>query len=302
MKNNLNLITGIEVGEPLFLRNLTLFPLTNGGKDFTRIEILSEAKGKKLVEIRELETPKIDTVLIKNNSAKRIFALDGEGIQGALQDRVINSSALIAEKTEVEIPVSCVEAGRWSGGEEFFSQRAISYPSLRAIICSSVTSSLYRTKKFTSNQNQIWDSIKKKMERFKVNSRTSSIHDLYSSRQKYLASYKEGIKSLKNLNGLFVFCGERLLCLDLFGSKSLFNKLKEQLITSYALDALEGESSSPPGINRIKRLLIGIKEAEMRTFPSFSLGEEIRFETDELTGRGLVFQDSLIHLSAFPKS
>ncbi len=301
MEKQLLEIEGFKVGEPLFLKNLILFPLTNGNKDFGRVEILSEAKEKKHIEVRELASPKIDTVIIKNKSPHRVFALDGEGIIGALQDRVINTSALIAEKSEIEIPVSCVEEGRWSGSHEFLRARTISYPSLRAIICFTVSSSLHKTKKFATDQNQIWSSIKKKIESFKITSRTSSLRDIYSSFRRHLESYQEEVAFLKDLNGLLVFAGGRLLCLDLFANKKLFNKLKDQLITSYALDALEIKTSAPPRVGEAKRLFREIKEAKVKTFPSFSLGDEIRFETKDLIGRGLVFNNSLFHLSAFPK-
>jgi len=38
----------------------------------------------------------------------------GEELVGGKQDRIVNSSFLIAGKTEVVIPVSCVEQGCWS--------------------------------------------------------------------------------------------------------------------------------------------------------------------------------------------
>lgn len=301
MEKILEELERFTIGEGLFLKNLTIFPLTNGGKDFGRIEILSAAKEKKRIEVRELDSPSIDTVILRNNSPNQVFALDGEGIIGALQDRVINTSGLIAEKSEVKVPVSCVEAGRWGGNSEFFRARTISYPSLRAIICSTVSSSLRRTKKFKSNQNQVWNSIQKKIKKFKVSSQTSSLKDIYSSLRKNWAGYQEEARFLKDLNGLLVFSGRKFLCLDLFGSKRLFEKLKDQLIISYALDALEKETSAPPRIDRVKSLWQEIEKAKAKTFPSFSLGEEIRFEAKELIGRGLVCNNSLLHLSAFPK-
>jgi hypothetical protein len=39
--------------------------------------------------------------------------LDGEQLVGAKQNRIPNMIVLVAAQTEVTIPVSCVEQGRW---------------------------------------------------------------------------------------------------------------------------------------------------------------------------------------------
>jgi hypothetical protein len=38
---------------------------------------------------------------------------DGEQLVGAKQNRILNMTVLVAAETEVTIPVSCVERGRW---------------------------------------------------------------------------------------------------------------------------------------------------------------------------------------------
>ncbi len=301
METGLGIIEEYKIGEPLFLKNLVLFPLTDGEKEFGRIETLAEAQAKRHLAISELVKPRVDAILIRNNSPNRVFALDGDGLIGAYQDRIINSSALIEERSEVEVPVSCVEAGRFRGSPEFSALPILSYPSLRALICATVSTSLKKTRRFKTNQEEVWQSISKKIERFKVTSQTSSMKDIYSQLTSRLASYKAGIGELKELNGFIVFSGERILGIDLFGSRGLFNKMKERLIESYALEALTQKTSFPPRIGRAKKFWEEIKVAEIKDFPSFALGREIRFETENVIGRGLLIDGSLLHLSAFDR-
>src|SRR5437764_4813372 len=48
-----------------------------------------------------------------NEMTNPVFLLDGEQLIGAKQNRVLNLSLMLAAKSESEIPVACVEAGRW---------------------------------------------------------------------------------------------------------------------------------------------------------------------------------------------
>ncbi len=302
MEKRFKAMERFEVGEPRFLKNLVLFPLTDGDTDLGRISLLSEALAKNHLEIKELKAPRMDTIVVKNNSDLPVLALEGEGLIGAWQDRVINSSALIAKKSEVKIPVSCVESGRWSGDKEFFSGWTISYPSLRAIISQSVSQSLSLNRRFQADQNRVWRSITEKIKRFKVNSVTSSMHDVYSQARKQLLSYKEGVEEIKGWNGVIVLIGKEILCIDLFGSKRLFTKLKEALIASYALDALESRIPTTPRIERVKEIWEEVKRTPGKRFPSFALGDELRLETRDLFGRCLIYNEKIIHFSAFRRS
>ena len=47
-----------------------------------------------------------------NRSDDMVFVMDGEEVVGGKQNRIVNASFLIAPKSEVALPVSCVER-RW---------------------------------------------------------------------------------------------------------------------------------------------------------------------------------------------
>ena len=53
---------------------------------------------------------------------------------GAQQNRTFDVSVLVAARAQLQVPVSCVEAGRWDGGrhdESFSPAPQAAYPALR---------------------------------------------------------------------------------------------------------------------------------------------------------------------------
>ena len=59
-----------------------------------------------------------------NRGPKPTLIIDGEELVGAKQNRVVNLTILVAAESELIIPVSCVEAGRWRAKSEPVRDRA----------------------------------------------------------------------------------------------------------------------------------------------------------------------------------
>lgn len=296
-------LEGLKIEEPRFLRNLVIYPLSNGDKTNPRIKVLDDALKDKDVLISELDNARIEQVRLQNRSDYRVFVLDGEEITGAWQDRIATTAAYIDAKSEVLLPTSCVEQGRWGGNREFSLANTCSYPSLRALLCKDVTNSLNKTKTFKANQERVWQSVNKKLNSLKVQSQTSSMHDIFKRLNEELNRFSESAKELSAFTGMIAACSEDIICLDLFGYKNIFTQLAPKLLASYGLDALEKmvHSSTPP-TEKATKLLVQLKRIQPRRFFSVGLGDELRFQSTKILGRALIFGDDLLHLSAFPKS
>lgn len=294
---------GIKLEEPRFLRNLVIYPLSNGGKSNPKIRVLDDALKEKNILISELESARVEQVRLQNRSDNRVFVLDGEEITGAWQNRIATTGAFIDTKSEVRLPTSCVEQGRWQGDKQFTFANSCSFPSLRAVLCKDVTASLLKTRKFNANQERVWKSISNKLDSLKVQSMTSSMHDIFKRLKDELARFSEGAGELSQFTGMIATCGERIICIDLFGYKNIFARLAPKLLESYGLDALEKmDSVSEPSTNKIEKLITQLKRVQLRRFPSVGLGDELRFQGTKVLGRALCFGDDLLHFSAFPKS
>lgn len=295
-------IEKIQIGEPFFIKNLLLYPIYFENKTKFNPLSLYEALNNKMVKIEEVNGGKINEVVFKNLSDEKIFAIDGEEIIGALQNRVINTAFLAKERAEFLLPVTCVEEGRWSGNKKEFLPGEMSFVTIRSELCKSVNKSLYEKKKFESNQSAVWKRVKETLKSLKVNSKTLSMHDTYNKCKDEIEKYIENL-DFNQFNGFIAFAGKDFLCMDFFYSKDLFNKYKIKILKGYAIDALmrKNEVTNIKDRKEIEEIILEIKNGNKRKFKSISLGNEIRFETKNFVGRALEHNDKILHLAVFKK-
>lgn len=292
----------IEIGEPVFIKNLLLYPLYSDGEIGFNALSLEEAIKEGKAKIEEKNGGSVNEVIFKNLSEEKIFALDGEEIIGALQNRVTNTAFFAEEESTFILPVTCVEEGRWEGKERVFSPGEISFASLRAILCKTTTQSLYRKKSFSSDQSLVWETIRKTLSTFRIKSSTLSMHDTYTSLKSEIEKYTESV-DFDNANGFIAFAGQKFLCMDYFSSKTLLRKYKLKLLKGYAIDAMmrKNENTEIRNKKEIKEIISNLNKGKISRYPSLSLGEEIRIENDKFIGRALGYQEKLVHASFFEK-
>ena len=129
-----NYLGKVKIGSKQSHKNLEVFPLlfTNGGT--LNYMLLDEALDENSIDILEVdEGGSVPDLKVKNKSKKMLLLIDGEELVGAKQNRIVNTTILIAARTTVTIPVSCVEQGRWDyKSEKFYSEKRVMAPSMRA--------------------------------------------------------------------------------------------------------------------------------------------------------------------------
>ena len=251
------------------------------------IRTLEETVDKCDVEIKELENPDVTGVLLDNHGAYPLLVLDGEELTGAMQNRIITRSNIIAARTSRTIPVICAEEGRWDeiGG---FATGYCSYPRLRALLAS----------KKMNTQQIIWREIDRKLTVTKTVSQTSSMHDIYDSLEDEVSRYVEGFQSLNHTTvGFIGVAGEGILGCDIFSHPTIYHKFEKKLIRSYALDAIEHQKPSRDVID-----VAGFLNQVVTTLKKKRFGdrENFRVKARSFSGQGITHQKQLIHLSAFP--
>src|SRR5262249_61609992 len=90
-----------------------------------------ESQALKVTEVSE--GGNVPTLKVVNTSGAHVFLMAGEQLIGAKQNRVLNTSLMVAPEVELPVPVSCVEQGRWAyHRRDFGSSGTSSHARLRA--------------------------------------------------------------------------------------------------------------------------------------------------------------------------
>lgn len=102
--------------------------------------------------------------------------------------------------------------------------------------------------------------------------------------------------------GLAVYINNRFACLDLFAGSTTLAKLWPRLLKSYALEALTTRGRAPKEPKPTPAALIStIDQSEYVTYPSVSLGLDLRLNGPGIVGAGLLVDEKIVHLSVFPR-
>jgi hypothetical protein len=286
--------------------NLTMIPFLagNGGEpDYLTLE---EGLSQGFVTITEITTGgSVPELKLVNKSPDKVLVVDGEELMGAKQNRIVNASFLIAGNSEVIIPVSCVEQGRWSYRSAMFSYgEKVMPPSLRREKQKKVAESLNRGAGYRSDQGEIWNELAAKQARMAVHSETSAMADLFEGQKDRLADYLKAFHLVDSqVGGLFAING-KAAGLECFGDWQTFSKFFKKLIQSYALDAID--MIEEPKVDHvaaadIRQFMEGIRKAPRKSYSSLGLGENIRAEGPFVSGAALVYNETVLHLSAFAR-
>lgn len=135
------------VSGPYSHENLSIFLLHGKSAGGPVPLTLEEALAKGFVEVHETGT--VSQLKIQNTGKEEVFVHAGDIVKGGKQDRVVTSSFILSAKSkEVELPVYCVEAGRWAprGAEDSakFSASAEMLPTKEAKLAMMATASVAR--------------------------------------------------------------------------------------------------------------------------------------------------------------
>ncbi len=294
----------LHVGEPRTVGAVTVFALSWEVPGVFPYLTLGEALEQRAVVITEIsQGGSVPELAVENAGETAVLLLDGEELRGAKQNRVLNTSILLAPKSRSVIPVSCTEQGRWHYVSNAFEDSGfVMSRSARIEKNRSVSASLKQGRAHRSDQGAVWQAIRDLSDKAGVRSDTGAQRDVFEARSEALIEVEKKISCLDGQCGLVVFVHGEPVGFDAVSLPRAYARLHGKLLKSYALESL-AENTQPdgetPGRDQALFFLESCTETAGEDYPAAGLGTECRFESKQRTGFSLVHRGEAIHSAFF---
>jgi hypothetical protein len=234
-------LDSVGVGAAITRGNLTVFPLVLRRPAAAEDHLmLDEALAKKQLVIEEAGAQgSVNALEVVNRSDHPVVLVGGELLLGGKQDRIVARSLVLRPRSRTEVPVFCVEHGRWGGGKSFELAAAMGHTDLRKLA-------------IAGDQQKVWNEVASENRR--VGAVTPS--DTYRAAARKLDAdlgplARELAAELArdaNATGIAVAIDGDVVAVEWFASPRLFERIREKLVASYAAQArAKGRATpSPP--------------------------------------------------------
>lgn len=289
-----------EMESPIWEKNgLRLIPITASDNfvasqaSVAQYQVLEEAIQEKHFRITEKkpygrfeDDTAVNALTVQNKTEHEVFLMAGEVVQGGNQDRVIAEDQIIAARDIQDIPVFCVERGRWTyEGDHAIDEIDKKVFAFRGYY--SVASTRVRQAVASGNQHKVWDNVASVTDTHKATSSTSayagleSDEDFVRQRTQLKRFFSDKLDKNERIVGFVAVHNDRLIGADIFGHPDLLNRQFAALVTSYATDAITGVDS--------RRM----QEGELDKFIA-------ELSNEASSTKGLRVDGQLIHYSKLP--
>jgi len=292
------LLAGLTVDKPRMHENMVVFPIRYSGKQAAGDwATMDEAFAGGYLKIREKEQARVPEVLMENTGGKTVLLMSGEIIKGGRQTRVVKQDTIIESKQKVTVAVFCIEQSRWHGKREFKGSSNI------------VSFSMQNEIKRGAGQQQVWDNVQRTGAALEVSSPTSSLDEMLDSeevQERYQKVHDElGKFSPPDTIGIAVADARtgRVMGLELFGRRDLFEELQEKLIEGYATDLVlpRGESSekrrSEVTEKDVEGFIRRVVEGKSKYEDTPGSGRGVDLVSGSIKGKGVALGSDAIHVS-----
>ncbi len=304
MKTVAQALSGLQLGDSISHEGLTAHPLLCESllnKDYLTLD---EALELGFASVHEVSTDgSVPKLLFANRGEQAVFLLDGEELVGAKQNRILNITVLAPAGKDTVIPVSCVEAGRWSHSRpDFSSVPRAQFSMSRAKKAAQVSANLSEHSEARSDQAEVWADIDDKLSRMRSHSSTSAVEQVFKDHEEVLAGYVAQLSCVEEQVGAVFSIKGRVSGLELFDTADTCQLLMPKIIRSYALDAIDpgyrGYEAS--GISSAAGVIAKLTAAKYTTHKAVGEGDDFRFDsTPGIAGGALYARGRIVHLCAF---
>ncbi|HET7498077.1 MAG TPA: tetratricopeptide repeat protein [Candidatus Eisenbacteria bacterium] len=290
----------IEVDEAVVHGDFQIFGLRWMVAQPLAYRTLDEALSARALQITEVsEQGSVPRIRVRNAGTDRIFLMAGEQFVGAKQNRVLNASILVDAHADLQLPVSCVEQGRWAYRDVRFTSKGSSHYALRHLMSKKAHAHYKVSGTPDSDQREVWREVARKLGDHDTASPSGALDDVYTKLGRNLDQAVEPIQSGEDWCGAAFAFGGRIVGVDLFDKPATLRLLWPKLTRAYALDVMGKTRVSDLSKTWVESWIHDAAHSLIDFFPSPGAGIDCRFESNHHAGAVLIVDGCPVHLEMF---
>lgn len=275
MRNELHVGRGTTRGA------LTVFPVWNGYTGPRGYDVAGPS-----LEVGEAgQGPSVPVLAATNPGARPALMVEGALLEGGWQSRMLVKSVLVPARGSLELPVACVEQGRWGGAvrHEYRARR--------------VSERVKAANRSEGNvQGEVWRRVAEYDARFGSDSTQSFVGHVDRSE----AAARQLVRGLRRLHGqagIVVAIAGQPVALEVFDSPRTFAREFDAILQVAAMDALGLPAVPTPG-RRARRFVECVEKVRLAGSDPAGVGRSLAGRTEYADLKALGWQDRLVHLTA----
>jgi hypothetical protein len=275
------------------------------------------------VEVHEIGAGTVPSVAATTKQ-QPVVMFAGDTIPGGKQNRVINISVWLPAGKVTELPVTCLEHGRWDPGlaARFGAGRKADY-AMRSMMSRQVGEQRRRaaefaapgapaTSAYAADQGEVWAEIGRREVRAGLHSPTAALHEVWAAEEQDARPLAGAFPCPAGATGLAVGVGGKLIALELFDHPGTFVASWPRLVESAVSAHLDHKRAVAAGVapptahhypdpGALGRLVGRAAAALDRAVfgPSVGEGVDLRLTGPKVAGSALVRDGHVVHVELF---
>lgn len=307
----INSLAEAKVGQPATFKGLQLFPVRFGSGRPDGVRIADDT-----LQVSELDSATVPQLQVHNPGQVPLLIPAGRVLEGGRQTRTVNVSILVPAGATMVIPVSCVEAGRWSGGRQFRNSGRQLSRKARIAKERGVLSSLeyarmhgldHRLHK-QSDQGAVWDAVADELSSRAMSSPTNRFDEVFDA----VDNNEEVVRIMNEViakgpedgqTGVAIAFGGRIAGVETFANPDDLRANWSSIVTSAILELTDDQIAELDGaatVADVEEFLRRVAAAEATEAEGTGLGTEWHVATGEFVAHALADDTGgVIHAYAF---
>ena len=285
--------------------------------------IFEQAVAGGAVEVREIGSGTVPSVAATTKD-RPVVIFAGDTITGGKQNRVINISVWLSAGKVTQLPVTCLEHGRWDPGHaaRFGAGRKADY-ALRSMVNSQVSEQRRRVHEFAApgapaahafaaDQGAVWAEIGRREVRAGRRSGTAALHELWQAEAQAARPLASAFPCPDGATGLAVAVGGRLVAVELFDHPATlaasWPRLVEAAVSAHldhrravaagSAPATTHRYPDPGALGRMVGRAVAALDGALYG-PSVGEGLDLRLSGPRIAGSALVHDGHVVHAELF---